>query len=55
MSNEINEEVAVQIAMDLFVAHRYRPEDCFKLAREFLEYREAERQRIKNCMRRDHE
>ena len=43
----IDEDTVAHLATQVFVAHSYRPEDCFKLAREFLEYREAERQRLK--------
>ena len=53
LANAVNEEVVAQVAMDLFVAHSYQPKDCFKLAREFLEYREAERQRIKQQEKQD--
>lgn len=39
-------EVVAHLATKLFVAHSYRPEDCFKLATEFLQYREAEFQKL---------
>lgn len=46
-------EVVAHLATKLLVAHSYRPEDCFKLATEFLQYREAQFQKLQKSLRVD--